>query len=405
MKSISYLLIIITVAGYVSCSKGDKKDGNHDNNNNEDTLPYAPDKFCMGADLSYVNQVEDHGGVYSDSGKVADPFHIIRNHGANLVRVRLWHQPVWIRDVYGDPDMQLYSDLFDVERTIRRAKENGMVVNLDIHYSDFWADPGRQNPPAAWKDITQLSVLKDSVYRYTFRILKYYNDKGLMPEMVQVGNETNCGMLMTGLNAGFPDLNCCNGQWDNLGQVINEAIRAIREVDEVSTVNTQIVLHVADPKNMEWWFDNIRSKGGVTDFDVVGFSYYPLWHTTVPFDDLSMLVATVAEKYQKKVMIMETGYPWTTANADNYGNIQGGQSPLTGFPFTQQGQYDFLVSLTQKIITAGGHGVIYWEPAWITSQMKDSWGTGSSYDNCTLFDFSGNTIMGINFMNYKYQFP
>jgi arabinogalactan endo-1,4-beta-galactosidase len=372
----------------------------------EDTVTiYGLDQFCMGADLSYVNQILDHGGLYRDSGQVRDPFRIFREHGANLIRVRLWHNPAWTKTVYTPPAQEMYSDLADVEKTIKKAKDLGMTVNLDFHYSDTWADPGKQIPPAAWADITDTIVLKDSIYQYTYKTLAYLNNKGLMPEMVQIGNEINCGLFISATQGTFPSLNCCNGKWKELGAIINSGIRAVRDAAVSSSIKPKVLLHVADPKNVQWWFDNIISQAKVTDFDVVGFSYYPLWHTTVPFSDLGNQVSTFKSRYNRKVMILEVAYPWTAANADSYNNGFGSQTPLAGFPFTIDGQYNFMVAITQKVITAGGSGVIYWEPAWITSQMQDLWGTGSSFENATFFDFDGNTQKGINYMNYKYIFP
>ena len=165
------------------------------------------------------------------------------------------------------------------------------------------------------------------------------------------------------------------------------------------------MLHVADPKNVEWWFDNIMSQAKVTDFEVIGFSYYPFWHTTVSFNDLGTKVSAFKNKYKRQVMIAEVAYPWSTSGNDSYNNAFGSQPPVSGYPFTIDGQYNFMVALTQKVISAGGSGIMYWEPAWITSQMKDLWGTGSSWENATFFDFAGNTIKGINYMNYKYIFP
>jgi arabinogalactan endo-1,4-beta-galactosidase len=364
-----------------------------------------PASFYFGADLSYVNQVLDHGGIYKDGGEVRSPYRIFKDHGANLVRLRLWHNPAWTKEVYGAQGTQLYNDLADVERSIRLSKEQGMAVLLDLHYSDTWADPGKQEIPAAWRDIKDINVLKDSVYQYTFRTLRRLDGKGLMPEMVQVGNETNCGMLYTSAPAGFPACNVCSDQWERHGVVVNSAIKAIRDAAATSTVKTKILLHVADPKNVTWWFDNVTApaKGNVKDFDILGFSYYPLWHTTVPVDQLSETVAGFKSRYGKPVMILETGYPWTTAGDDNYNNLFGSQAPLSGYPYTKQGQHDLMVKITQEVKDGGGHGVIYWEPAWISSGMKDLWGTGSSWENNTFFDFDGNVIQGMDFMNADYK--
>jgi len=366
---------------------------------------YPLEKFCMGADLSYINQIEDHGGVYYDSSRAQDPFRIFRNHGCNLVRVRLWNHPLWTREVYGASGTRMYSDLLDAEKTIRRARESGMGVCLDLHYSDTWADPAHQDIPAAWMNIRDLEILKDSVYQYTYHVLRYLDAKGLMPQMVQVGNETNCGMMMTNVPQGFPLLNACDGHWQGLGEVINAGIRAVRDAAALSTIKPEIILHVADPVNVEWWFDKIKQPGNVKDFDIIGISYYPLWHTGVSFDELQARISKFKAKYFKKVMIVETAYPWDQQGNDDFTNLFGSQAPLEDFPFTRQGQLDFMVSLTQKVISAGGSGVMVWEPAWITSGLVTQWGTGSAWENSCFFDFNGNVLPVMDFMSYRYTFP
>lgn len=398
-----YVVLLLLILGY-SCKKNSPIPRDTSTSDSK-YHTFAFDQFVMGADLSYANQIEDHGGVYRDSSKVRDLFLIMKEHGCNLVRVRLWNNPVWIRDVYGNANTPLYSGFADALKTIQRAKALGMAVNLDFHYSDTWADPGNQSPPAAWANITDLQVLKDSVYNYTFSILNKLNSLGLMPEMVQIGNETNCGMMMTGTKTGFPNLSGCDGHWLELGVVINSGIKAVRDVSAQSAVKTKIALHVADPKNVDWWFGQITTAAAVSDFDIIGMSYYPLWHTTFGVNDMPALISSLKTKYGKKVMILETGYPWTTDYADSYNNSLGSQTPLSGYPFTKDGQTKLLEDLSQKMITAGASGVMYWEPDWITSQMKDPWGTGSSWENCTFFDFNGNALPSIDYMRYLYSLP
>lgn len=366
--------------------------------------PVNNDTFYFGADLSYVNQILDKGGVYKDAGVVASPYRIFKDHGTNLVRVRLWHNPIWTKEVYGKEGKQLYSDLYDVEKTIRLSKAKGMQVELDFHYSDFWADPGKQEPPEAWKQIRDLSVLKDSIYQYTLKTLQYLDSKGLMPEMVQVGNEINCGLFYSKAPDGFPVANACKDKWQKLGELLNAGIKAVRDAAANSSVKPMIILHVADPKNVEWWFDHITTTGKVTDFEVIGFSYYPLWHTTISLDKISDNVAKFRSKFKKKVMILETAYPWSTTGNDNYNNSFGAEAALPGYPYTEDGQLAFMKALTQEVIDGGGSGLIYWEPAWISSSMKDPWGTGSSWENATFFDFSGNAIKGIHYMKHSYRF-
>ncbi len=389
--------ISLTVDGYTAMSATDFI---------VDEEPVEDDTFYFGADLSYVNQIVDHGGVYKDEGEVRNPYRIFKDHGTNLVRLRLWHNPIWTTEIYDPDGPQQYNDLFDVEKAIDLSKEQGMMVLLDLHYSDFWADPGRQEIPAAWLNIKNINVLKDSVYNYTFKTLKYLNDKGLMPEFVQIGNETNCGMLYEHDEnpvPGFPDCNGCNDQWGNLRTVINSGIQAIRDASAASSIKTKIILHVADPVNISWWFDNVTAGGQVSDFDIIGFSYYPIWHTGVSISQLSDRVAGFKSKYEKDIMILETAYPWTTAGDDSYGNLFGGQAPISGFPYTPQGQLDIMKAIAQELIDGGGIGLVYWEPAWITSDMKDFWNTGSSWENCTFFDFDGNATQGFDFMKHSYN--
>jgi arabinogalactan endo-1,4-beta-galactosidase len=365
--------------------------------------PIVQGLFYFGADLSYVNQILDHNGVYKDGGEVKNPYQIFKDHGTNLVRLRLWHNPIWTKEVYGVEGTQLYNDLKDVHKAIAAAKDQKIEILLDMQYSDTWADPGKQEIPLAWREITDLEVLKDSVYRYTKNVLLSLEKNGLMPEFIQLGNEINCGMLYSNALPDFPTCSACNGQWRNLGEVINSGVKAVREVSSISSVHTKIVLHVADPKNVQWWFDNIMNNAKVDDFDIIGFSYYPLWHTTVTVDKLRENVEAFRNRYKKQIMILETAYPWTTDGKDAYDNIFSSQNPIAGYPYSPQGQLDMMKTLTQELKSGGGYGIIYWEPAWISSDMKDLWGTGSSWENSALFDFDGNTLEGFDYMDTEYK--
>jgi arabinogalactan endo-1,4-beta-galactosidase len=211
---------------------------------------YTWDKFSMGADLSYVNEIQDAGGVYKDSNLVKDPFVIFKNHGTNTVRVRLWHNPTW---KLATSNGKLYSDLYDVEKTIKRAKAAGMAVNLDIHYSDDWADPAQQEVPAAWKNATATTI-KDSVYNYTLSVLNYLKSKNLTPEMVQIGNENNNGMV-------HPFGKPVNNSYKAFADIVNSGIKAVRDFSQNSTIKPQIIIHVAQLQNADWWTNNVITLG------------------------------------------------------------------------------------------------------------------------------------------------
>ncbi|RTL56290.1 MAG: arabinogalactan endo-1,4-beta-galactosidase [Sphingobacteriales bacterium] len=351
------------------------------------------EKFSFGADLSFVNEIEDYNGKYYDSGKQKDPFKIFSDYGANTIRVRLWNNPDWFKRLTGG---KLYSELSDLEKTIRRAKENGMAVNLDLHYSDNWADPQKQVTPAAWQGLS-LAVLKDSVYNYTLRVLNYLKSKNLTPEMIQVGNETNFGML-------WPLGKVENNNYSAFAELLKSGIKAVRDFSAGSIIKPQIILHEAQLQTALDWAEAVISKNGVTDFDIIGLSHYSKWSTVNKMDSISLIISRLKKTYNKKVMIVEAAYPWTTDYADNYNNFINAEAEVAGYPISKEGQLKYMTDLTQAIINGGGCGIQYWEPAWITSSMPDQWGKGSSYENCTLFDFSGNVLPGMYYMRHVYKF-
>ena len=355
--------------------------------------PYAWNTFSMGVDLSYVNEVEDFGGKFSDSAGVTDPFVILKNHGANTVRVRLWYNPAWVGELTGG---HIYSDLADVAKTIQRAKSAGMAVSLDIHYSDTWADPDHQETPAAWTGLA-LPALSDSVYAYTLRALNYFGERNLTPEMVQVGNETNNGML-------WPVGKVQNDYWQSFGTLLNSGIRAVKDFSVTSSIKPKIILHVAQMQYATWWIEGIVRKGKVSGFDILGISHYSKWSTIKSMAQITQIIRSVRSTYGCGVMVVETAYPWTGLDADTYKNLIGAADSVVGYPITIAGQQKYFEDLTQAVISGGGTGIQYWEPAWITSSMKDKWGTGSSWDNCTLFDFNGKALESINFMRRQYTF-
>jgi len=361
----------------------------------EDELPdtSVPD-FLMGADLSYINQILDYNGEYKVDGQVQDPYTIFAENGATTARFRLFNDPSWFRDIYGD-DAQLYNDIKDVGLGIERAKNAGMSILLDFHYSDVWADPGRQEVPSAWEG-KDFEAVVDSMYSYTFNSLQYLNERNLLPEMVQIGNETNCGLV-------HPYGNICgSGSWSDLGTLINSGIKAVRDIEDQTGKDIKVMLHVAQPENVIEWFNSIIQEGDVTDFEVVGFSYYTKW-SEIPLSRLAAFVENFRLVYKRDVMILETAYSWTTENADSYGNIFDAESLIDGYPATNEGQRQFMIDMVSQVKKGGGHGVFYWEPAWITSDMKDLWGTGSSWENNALFDFEGNANIGFEYMSYDYD--
>ena len=346
-------------------------------------MPEADAAFYLGLDLSYVNEMDDCGAVYLENGQSRDAFELFADHGANLVRARLWHNPDWTD----------YSTLADVTKTFLRAKAAGMATLLSIHYSDNWADPGKQEIPAAWADLTE-AELPDALYQYTYDVLNELYAQGVLPNFVQIGNETNAGLVKRadGLD------------WPRDARLFNAGIRAVRTLAAETNTNPQIVLHVAQPENASWWFRE-AAQHGVTDFDVIGLSYYPQWSQLSPVD-VGAFTTYLRQTFGKGVMIVETAYPWTfdaaEETADNILN-QG----IRGYGISPAGQRQFLVDLSQSVLSNGGLGVVYWEPAWVSTQCTTRWGQGSHWENATFFDFqNGNELHeGVEFLSYPYLFP
>lgn len=388
-------LFFMVCSGLILCKKEDQ--GGTTMNNPPPTTPAASyynwDQFVMGADLSYVNIIQDLGGQYLDSGAVRDPYKIFKSHGTNLVRIRLWNNPSWQANLNGG---KVYNDLADVARAIKRAKDAGMVVDLDIHYSDRWADPGAQETPAAWKDLS-FDRLKDSVYGYTLRVLTVLQSQSLVPEIIQIGNETNQGML-------FPFGKVINNNFQPFADLLNQGIKAVRDFSKNSSIKPMIMLHVAQLQNAEYWTNGVVNLGGVTDFDIIGISHYFNYSTVTSFSQLTTIISSLRTQYGKKVMIAETAYPWTNKNADAYNNITPGDKGFADYGVSDSAQLKYMIDLTQAVISGGGTGIMYWEPAWITSTLKDGWGTGSSWDNMTLFDFQGKALPGFQYMTHAYKF-
>jgi arabinogalactan endo-1,4-beta-galactosidase len=338
--------------------------------------------FYSGADLSYVNEMEDCGAIYKNNKNViTDPFQIFANNKANLIRVRKWHNPSWTN----------YSNLADIEKTIKRAKGSKMKVLLDFHYSDDWADPNKQEIPKAWLPIIDdLEVLGDSIYNYTYETLEKLDVKNLLPEMVQVGNETNIMILQKDNK-----INPMN--WKRNAFLLNKGIKAVRDISKDKGKKIEIMLHIAQPENGLTWFKEANNNG-VIDYDWIGLSYYPKW-SSFNFDQTSIAIKTLIKTYNKKLMIVETSYPFTLNGVDNANNILGADSLISEYPATQEGQLNYLLDFKKLIKNAGGKGLIYWEPAWVSNNCSTRWGKGSHWENATLFDFDSNPTLGISFLN------
>src|SRR3954449_3823183 len=322
------------------------------------TAPSPPSSLYLGADVSYVNEMEDCGAVYRLHGKRIDPFALLKKEGGNIVRVRIWVNPTWTR----------YSTYPDVLKTIRRAHAAGLQALLDFHYSDDWADGGKQIAPAAWANLSTGEQVK-ALHDYTLHTLRRLYADYAMPEMVQVGNETN-PELLGGKVPGQPI------NWERNARLLNAGIQAVQEAGRAGSIAPRIMLHVAQPENILPWFD-AATKAGVRGYYIIGMSYYSKWSKW----SLAQLKQTIAEakrRYRKDVIVVETGYPFTLEGADTAKNLLGSDALIAGYPASPEGQHRYMVDLTQLTLDAGGTGVVYWETYWVSTRGGTRWGHGSA---------------------------
>ena len=300
--------------------------------------------FVKGADIGWLPQMEATGyKFYNDKGVEEDCFRILKDHGINTVRLRTWVNPS------NDPVSGHCSKDETVALAIR-AQKAGMRIMINFHYSDSWADPGKQRKPKAWEGHNFPQLLKD-VYDYTFDVMAALKANGIIPEWVQVGNETPGGMI-------YPEGS--TKHWDSLAQLLNKGYDAIKAV----SATTKVILHLDQGNNNQRfrkWFDSTTAHN--VRYDVIGLSYYPYWlqghpDYTLSINDLGNNLQDMSSRYNKEVMVVEVG----------------GEDTLV------QNTYDMLVAVQQKVkaVTDNrGLGVIYWEPEGARSWSKyglSAWG-------------------------------
>ena len=351
-----------------------------------DAAPQGAPKTYLGVDISYANEMEDCGAVYRAGGKTVEPYAFFKSAGANVARIRIWN----------DPDWTPYSNLKDVKRSIRKARMAGLQVLLDFHYSDDWADGDKQIAPKAWAKLSTPDQAK-ALYDFTRNTLAELDREGLMPDLVQVGNETN-GEIVSSLAKAKEPID-----WTRNALLFNAGIKAVRDAGAASAIKPRIMLHIAQPENVEPWFA-AAAKAGVTDFDLIGISYYSKWSKR-SMAQLGQTINRLRHLYSADVLVVETAYPFTNDGADSSPNLLGQDSLIAGYPATPAGQKNYLTDLTQLVYANGGVGVVYWEPAWLSTRCKTRWGAGSNWENAALFDFKGQALEGVDWLKAPYVMP
>ncbi|ATU98192.1 glycoside hydrolase family 53 protein [Aeromonas salmonicida] len=359
--------------------------------------------FIKGADLSMLAEVEKHGGKFFDEhGNPQDAMAILKENGFNYIRLRLWVDP---KDADGKPYGGGNNDLATTIELAKRAKANGMKFLLDYHYSDFWTDPARQNKPKAWASMN-IDQLTDAVYQHTKTTMDAFAKAGVLPDMVQVGNEINGGMLWPEGKSWGQN----GGEFDRLAGLLNAGIKAVKEHGD----QIKIMLHLAEGTKNDtfiWWFDEITKRK--VPFDIIGLSYYIYWNG--PMNALQYNMDDISKRYDKDLIVVEAAYGYTTDNCDNAeNNFTSKEADDAGYPATVQGQANYLHDLLQvvtKVPEGRGKGVFYWEPAWLPTPgatwatkagMKynsDDWKEGNARENQSLFDCQGKVLPSIKAFN------
>ena len=308
-------------------------------------------RFYLGADISYIDAADRFRGrfpPYQENGTPSDELTILKNHGWNAFRLRVFVSPV--REA---PDNSL-------EHTIplaRRIKASGALFLLDIHYSDTWADPQHQEIPAAWRGLPFDSLVQ-RVEDYSRRTVRALKDAGAMPDWVQVGNEITRGTLWPLGQLAAPDGRYLppqpydtTVQWDHLIRILKAGIRGVRLGG--GDTPPKIAIHIdrgGDWATTKWFFDHLEAAHVL--YDIIAQSFYPEWrHGT-----LEQLVANMdscAARYHKDFLVAETGY----------GHSHVEQNPDMEWPETPEGRLQFMVDLVNTIKKAPrGIGAMYWAP-------------------------------------------
>ena len=362
-------------------------------------------RYVKGMDLSTLLELDRLGAKYYDEGKERDILDIMKDYDVDTIRLRIWNDP------WGENHESYGAGENDVPTTLKIAKrvsEKGFGVLMNFHYSDFWADPGKQIKPKAWEGMT-VAELTQAVYDFTFDTMELFKKEGVNITMVQVGNELSNGLLWP---EGKIDVDAGIGEYDNIAKFVSAGIRAVRK----SNPDIPVMIHLDNGGNNELyrrWFDNYTARG--EDFDLIGLSYYPFWHGTM--DQLMNNMNDIAERYHKDLIIAEVSMGYTMEDYKAYEKLSDSERKgyatrpalveKIEFPMTREGQADFMRTLLARLETVAEHrarGFFWWEPAWIPvpgsgwatpaslEYMNDPGPCGNEWANQALFDYDGNVL-------------
>jgi len=327
-------------------------------------------EFAIGADLSFLKQAEDRGTVFKDGANALPGLQIFKNHGYNWIRLRLFVEPV---------SNNLPNGLAYTLALAKDAKRSGYKFLLDFHYANSWADPGQQPTPGAWMNLSHPERAQ-AIFAYTRDTITTFREAGVLPDMVQVGNEIAHGMLWP--DGQLPD------HWDNFADYVRAGVKGV-DAGRGTQPPPQIMIHIdtggSVPKT-KYFFDHLNRYE--IPFEVIGLSYYPWWQGSLL--DLRETLAFACSAYHKDVMVVETAYHWRPAR----------ESADRAEPFaeTPSGQREFLDELARIVLAVPdnrGKGIFWWEPA-----VGSRGGLGSR----SFFDDDGNSLPVLSVFD-KYSRP
>jgi arabinogalactan endo-1,4-beta-galactosidase len=325
-------------------------------------------QYAIGADVSFLAHAEANGTVFKDDGVARPGLQILKDHGYNWVRLRLFHNPA------NSSRFPLPNDLAYTIALAQQARALGYKFLLNFHYSDTWADPAKQTLPEAWKDLSQ-EQLVEAVFTYTRDVIIAFREAGVMPDMVQNGNEITNGMLWP--HGKLPE------NKDNFAALVQAGINGV-DAGRGNLPRPKIMVQVESSGNVaktKAFFDALFARG--VDCDVLGQSYYPWWHGS-PLD-LRETLNFMARTYRKEVMVVEAAYCWRPTEYREH------PAP---FPETPEGQRDYLATVHDILLQVPdglGTGVFWWEP--MVAQRP---GRGGGLRSRGMFDDEGNALPVIN---------
>ncbi|UOY07311.1 arabinogalactan endo-1,4-beta-galactosidase [Muricauda sp. SCSIO 64092] len=352
-RSIPILLCLLI---FISCDKEDSSGPIVENGNQE---------FLSAVDISRYPEIASTNPTFYDlEGNPKGFLPILKENGINTVRLRLWVNPI-----------DEHSGFNEVKQFSQTLRGNGFKTWLTLHYSDTWADPGNQKLPTQWQNL-DFNTLKDSVHLYTKKVMDE-----IRPDYIQIGNEINSGILHPYGNIST--------NYQNFRSLIQEGCAAVRENSE----DCKIILHFAGIENSDWFFDQVIG----IDYDIIGLSYYPIWHGH-SLNDLQSKMQQLANTHNKEILIAETAYPFTLEWNDWTHNIVGleEQLILPEYPATPEGQRKFvkeIKTITQEL--EKGIGFCYWGSELIAWKGKEST-DASPWENQALFDFTNKALPVLN---------